>query len=135
MKQTSYVVTANYKDREDANRWMIRKSEEGPSDAKAYPYAIAKGVTLTCSLGHPEQEFGCSVLALSEQAAGYTEQPDFSATAERVPLTYRRGIAPYLAGEDNQRVLSAEELHMDADGRMYAVSPVYAGQEVLEDEW
>lgn len=70
----SYVVSANYRDRSSAYRWLVRKADEPIGKAVAYKTIKATGVTFGGSNGD-EQGFGCRVVAFAESVEAGGREP------------------------------------------------------------
>lgn len=117
----AFVVSANYFDRSSTDNWRMRTATQTPKESVAYPFLIAKDVTFTCSVGYPEDEYGCRLLALCGEATGYITPQAFDKAA-LVQLHYQ---GTYFTGEQDQPVYGADELYLDVDCNAYALNPSY----------
>ena len=125
MDRSNFVVSANYKDRQSAQQWLIRKGDETPKDAVAYPFVHAQDVLLACSDGYPEDEYGCTMLALCGQAAGHDTQQEFDKEG-LVSLDFHNY---YFSESGTDKVVCGmSDLYLDVDGKMYARNVLYSGK-------
>ena len=107
-----YIVSANYRDRLSAYKWLVRDSKEPAGKAKAYKSVIASGVTFGES-GEYEAGFGRSQVAKAESVI--LSGPEGS---EAVRIKFN-GFYFFLPdGESGDRVVALEQMVLKADGSM-----------------
>lgn len=72
-----WIISANYRDRSSAYKWLVRRSDQSPQEAKAFKSVRAKGVIFCPSTAY-ESGFGCSVVAFADEVV--TEGPEHTIT-------------------------------------------------------
>jgi len=110
-----FVVSANYRNRQDPKRWLLRGADDKPNTAKAFTSVVATNVKFTQS--DYESGFGCSVVAQAETAVGSDDAADAMRENE-VKLTFWGAGFETL---DEKAVDSCASLRLTPDGSMYAV--------------
>lgn len=110
-----FVVSANYRDRESAYKWLVRQEDEPMAAAKAYKSLMATGVEFIDS-NQAEKGFGCRVVARCETVTvdvGDLNQP---MNSRRFPLRFA-GNSFFKKGT-REEVKSLDALELREDGSM-----------------
>lgn len=113
----SHIVSANYRDRSSANRWLLRKWGQPPEKATAHQAIVASGVVFCPSTAF-ESGFGCSTVAYCEHAAGFDESQALPEGAVRLRFV---GDSFYVNGDGSRHVEKCAQLILMSDGAMYAI--------------
>ena len=106
----SYIVSANYRDRQSPFKWLVRDAKDYPKKAVAYKSVRATGVTFGPSDKY-ESGFGCSTVATAETVE--TSGPEKKETR----LTFE-GRNFYTEG--GKEVKAVDVLDLREDGKMFA---------------
>jgi hypothetical protein len=124
----NFVTTANYNDRSSENKWLIRGFNDELKEVVGHPFVKATNVKLVSSHGYPEgRTTGCTMLALCETATGQNQAPEF----DKKQMTELKFCTHYFWDPNKEEcVYGMSELYLDADGKMYAVNPIYNEEEV-----
>ena len=104
------IVSANYRNRNSAYRWLIRDENEPVENARAFKSVRATGVHFGAS--RAEEGFGCSVVAFCEEAVG--REPE----AQEIPLRFDGHDFRTVHG--NRYVEACDTLDLGSDGKMVA---------------
>ena len=117
----SKIVTANYRNRDAKEKWLVRDENERPDAAIAFSTIVAKGVKFKASTGYWEEGFGCVVVAVCEEATGYDELPkELNLSAEHIiPLKFNI-IFGFYNFDISGVIEKAEELYLSNTGEMWA---------------
>lgn len=107
----TFIVSANYRDRKSAYKWLIRRIDQPLSLAIAYKKVAAKGVRFESS--GKEEGFGCSVVACCDAAIGEDREP--------VEIMLRFNGSSFVNRETNNIVTSVAELILYETGDMRAM--------------
>jgi hypothetical protein len=104
------IVSANYRNRNSAYRWLIRDENEPIESARAFKAVQAKGVRFGAS--RAEEGFGCSIVAFCDEAIG--REPEVRVTPLRFDGQSFRAV------EGSRLVEACETLDLAPDGKMVA---------------
>jgi hypothetical protein len=115
------IVSANYRDREDATnqgRWLIRDFEQAPREAVEVKQVIATNVAF-CPSSAWETGFGCTTVAFCEAAEVQTEELSIDALKEQGFVKLR--FEGYRFFNRKTHVETCQQLLLRSDGSMYAI--------------
>lgn len=111
-----FVISANYRDRDSVNKWLVRLSSEHPDKAVERSTVHAKGV-IFCPSTEFETGFGCSVVAYAEEVMDEGSVPE---NAIDLRFTGHLGNNDFVdaSGKVHEQLA---ELHLGADGKIKGV--------------
>lgn len=120
---TSFVVSPNYIDRDNAFGWLVRDENKTPDSVRAARQVVAQDVEFIQST-EEEAGFGCGTIAV----AGEVETS--MGSGEIVPV----GAVPLKFNEESKALTSlagrivegAAAIFCDIDRCLYAVDPYFA---------
>lgn len=110
----SKIVSANYRDRQSAQKWLVRDADSHPDAAEPCAAVIATGVAF-CPASDHEIGFGCSIVAYCDTAVS-------SESLEAQDVTGGKRVHFNVDGfydEEKNPVESCDRLILNADGSMF----------------
>jgi len=110
----TFVISANYRDRDSDYRWLVRRSAQRPEDAKAFKTVRAKGV-IFCPSTDYERGFGCTIVIYAHEVETEGEEPT------KIKLRFRGPGYNDFVDETGKVHEQVAELFLGADGTMEAV--------------
>lgn len=102
-----YVISANYRDRNSPNKWLVRLATEHPDNAVERATVHAKGV-IFCPSSDFETGFGCTVVAYADEIVEEGSAPENS-----IKLRFEK---PDFVDDNNKVYEELAEMHLAADG-------------------
>jgi len=124
----SYIISANYRDRQSKYKWLVRGESQKPEQAIPVKSVVATGVVFQGS-NHYESGFGCSTVARAldvnyhfdgyEDKWGNTYDGSPKVKEDHQDLGFN-GSYFYLKDSENMRN-TLEELVLLSDGKMKAL--------------
>ena len=115
----SYIISANYRNRDSEYRWLVRKADEAPEKAIAFKRVTAEGVRTQASSAY-EDGFGCRIVAVAEGKC-VLEEREPSETPE-VQLRFNGFSGFYVVGEARHDIKkNMTSLRLEPDGSIFAV--------------
>lgn len=113
------IVSANYRDRDSAYRWLVRDEHEPAEKAVAFKAVRASGVRFSLAMKY-EVGFGCQVVARCVTAEG--SDPRRLKPQAHPELKGRRLTFDFdsFYDDDGRRVTGCSYLDLDTDGSMLA---------------
>lgn len=112
----AYVISANYRNRDSANKWLVRRSDEVPEMAVERSTVHAKGV-IFCPSTDYEAGFGCTVVAYAHEVMEEGSAPE---NAVSLRFTGPRGDNDFV-DESGKSYPELAELHLGANGEIKGV--------------
>jgi len=112
----SFVISANYRNRDSANKWLVRRSNEHPDLAVERSSVHAKGV-IFCPSTDYETGFGCTVVAYADEVMEEGSAPE---NAVKLWFTGPRGDNDFV-DEGGKSYPELAELHLGANGEIMGV--------------
>jgi len=109
------VVTPNYRDRTSPYRWMVRIAHQPLATAIAFRQ-VETGPFTIVRAGVEEEGFGCSVVALCDEARCWDREPQQPAT-KQVVLTF---TGDEFRDSSDSVVKSGQRLSLDPSGVIFA---------------
>jgi len=108
---SQFIISANYRDRQSPNKWLVRRQDEPLSKAIEVASLKATGVRFTGS-NLSESGFGCSIVGVADEVQYTLPQPK---------LTPLRFSGSSFKTEDHERVDEVKSLILSDDGSALAV--------------
>lgn len=102
-----YVISANYRDRNSPNKWLVRLATEHPDKAVERATVHAKGV-IFCPSSDFETGFGCTVVAYADEIVEEASDPENSINI--------KFVKPDFVDDDGNVHVELAEMHLAADG-------------------
>lgn len=128
-KTTKLIVTANYKDRSSAFRWLIRGENESLEKTIEFKFVEAVGIKFDRS-SEGETGFGCTMVAKCMTATGHNEPQQFD-KAGLVRLHF--GWNSFSIGDTQTKVWELDSLYLDEEGHMWGKLPAVQKKEPVKE--
>lgn len=110
----SFIVSANYRNRDSEYKWLVRHEDEKPEQAVAYKRVECGGVKFEDSNAY-ETGFGCRLVARCTSVVGHDPEP-VTPTGERIRFAHWH----FVNAETGDEVTGADSLILREDGAMFA---------------
>ncbi len=107
------IITANYRNRNSAYKWLIHDEGQSPEEARACKRVTAKNVKFQRSDDY-EAGFVCNVVAVADEAEGH----DFEVTHNEQGSALRFNGA-YFEDHKGNAIHALEDLTLNDDGTIY----------------
>lgn len=111
-----YVISANYRDRNSVNKWLVRRSSQHPDEAVERSTVHAKGV-IFCPSTEFETGFGCTVVAYAEEVMDEGSAPENAIDLRFTGMLDGNNFVD-ASGKVHEQLA---ELHLGADGKIKGV--------------
>lgn len=120
------IISANYRDRGSKYKWLIRESQQDPTEALECREVRASQVRFLRSSGI-EEGFGCAIVAEAfgdiqeigiEPAKESFEIPE---TAVELRFNGYDGFYVKAAGENSENILTLKSVHLTKHGQIFGV--------------
>lgn len=122
----SFVISANYLDRQSPFRWLVRRADEPLESARACRQVKCGSVRFkksgTAPEGKGEAGFGCAVIAVAEHAEGLDFQDEVKEQPEQPKDNRKKLEFSYdsFYDQDSNKVTEAKTLELGPHGEILA---------------
>lgn len=107
------IISANYRNRNSAYKWLIREEGQSPEEARACKRVTATNVKFQRSDDY-EAGFGCKVVAVADEAEGH----DYEVTRNEQGSALRfNGV--HFEDHKGNAIQALEDLTLNDDGTIY----------------